>query len=258
MYGQLFQWKFLICNKMQQIYKCNIFGTRIDNLSKKEILDKVNSFLCQKNTFNRISTLNPEILLQAKDNKDLQNAINNSDLNIVDGIGIKFAFLRYGNTLKARYSGIDLTWDILHIANEKNLSIYLVANKEGLSTWQETRDAILKVYPNLHIDGTNIDISNYNLPLTGCQLLITNLGAPHQELFLQSIKDAQNSTLRLGIGVGGAFDYISHKVARAPQWMRTYGLEWLFRLIKQPHRIKRIFNAIIIFPLYIIFTKNTQ
>ncbi|MEA3323237.1 MAG: WecB/TagA/CpsF family glycosyltransferase [Patescibacteria group bacterium] len=242
---------------MQQIYKCNIFGTRIDNLSKKEILDKVNYFLCQNNQFNRISTLNPEILLQTRNNLKLQKAINSSELNIADGIGIKFAFLRYGKILKARYSGIDLVWDILHIANEQKINIYLVANKDGLSTWQGTRDAILEVYPNLQIDGLNINISNYDLPVIDCQLLITNLGAPHQELFLQSIKDAQSSSLQLGIGVGGAFDYISHKVPRAPQWMRNCGFEWLFRLIKQPNRIKRIFNAVIIFPLYVIFTKNT-
>lgn len=247
------------------MYKCNIFGTRIDNLSKKEILDKVNSFLCQKNTFNRISTLNPEILLQAKDNEDLQGAINNSNLNIADGIGIKFAFLRYGQKLKARYSGVDLMWDILHIANDKNLSIYLVANKDGLSTWRETQDAIFKVYPNLQITGLdmNYDIVHDKLEIpdqvwSDIDIIFLNLGAPHQELFLQSIKDAQNSTFRLGVGVGGAFDYISHKVARAPQWMRTCGFEWLFRLIKQPHRFKRIFNAVIIFPIYIIFTKNTH
>ena len=238
-----------------------IFHTRIDNLSKKEILDKINSFLYQTSIFNRVSTLNPEILLQTRVDKDFQNAINTASLNIADGIGVGFAFLRYGQKLKARYSGVDLMWDILEIADKSSYRVCLIANKKGLSTWEQTRDAILEKFPNLKIVGKNInydkgEISNQvQNEINKSDIVFVNFGAPLQEIFLDRLSKA-GSRAKLGIGVGGAFDYISGVVPRAPLWMRQIGLEWLFRLFQQPHRAKRIFNAVVVFPIKIIFDKK--
>jgi len=235
-----------------QIY---ILGTRIDNLTKKEVLHKVSAFL-KNNHFHHIATVNPEIILKTRKDTKYKEILNNTSLNVADGTGIKFAFWRYGQHLKTRYTGITLMWDILHIANEKKLSIYLVANKNGLSSWQESRDAILKVYPNLQIDGKNIDVLNHDELVINHKILITNLGAPHQELFINRLRNSQGSVVSLGVGVGGAFDYVSGKITRAPKCMRNIGLEWLYRLFKQPQRIKRIYHAVIIFPIFILINKK--
>ncbi|XLQ19607.1 MAG: WecB/TagA/CpsF family glycosyltransferase [Candidatus Moraniibacteriota bacterium] len=252
-----------------------IFGTRIDNLSKNEILSEMRVFLSNKK-LQHVTTLNPEILLKAHKDKNFRAVLNKAELNVADGIGIKFAFWRYGEHLKARYSGIDLMWDILDISNEQNLGIYLIANEDGLSTWQETRKAIQKKYPDLKINGidvcchpeldsgSNATKNNYTIEILNqiqddiCQndILFVNLGAPHQELLINRLRNSKSTSLRLGIGVGGSFDYITGKVPRAPKIMRYIGFEWLYRLFKQPNRFKRIMDAVIVFPIVVLFTSE--
>ena len=133
----------------------NILGVKIDNLSKYEILDKVKFFLSE-DKFHQIATVNPEFILEAQKNEAFKNILNSCDLNIADGVGIKFASWRYGKNLKCRMTGVDLMWKIIRLAHQNKLTVFLVANKDGLSTWEETRDVILKSYPDLEINGTNL------------------------------------------------------------------------------------------------------
>jgi len=232
-----------------------ILGTRIDNLTKKETIHKVNVFL-ESDTLHHIVTVNPEIILKSQRDAMYRKILNNSSLNVADGVGITFAFWRHGNRLQSRYTGIALMWDMLYIANEKKLNVFLVANKDGLSSWQETRDAILKVYPQLCIDGKNIDLYDDVLPSVHGQLLFFNLGAPQQELLISALNDSHNASTRIAMGVGGAFDYITGHVVRAPKFMRSIGFEWLYRLFKQPSRVKRIFYAVVIFPILVLINKK--
>lgn len=236
-----------------------ILGIKIDNLTKIEIQQKVESFLMEDN-FHQIATINPEFILAAQENSEFRNILNSCDLNIADGFGIKLAFWRYGKNLKYRLAGIDLMLKILQFANVKKLSVFLAANKNGLSSWEETRDAILKTYPNLEITGENIDTkksykffgcakSGEARQVSSCEILFCNFGTPYQEIFLRSQKGGK---IRLAMGVGGSFDYLTGKTLRAPKFLRQMGLEWLWRLVLQPKRWKRIWNAVIIFPLKII------
>lgn len=250
----------------------NILGVKIDNLSRKEILEKIEGFL-REDKFHQIATINPEFILHAQKDKKFKNILNSCDLNIADGIGIKFAFWRLGlQKLKTKIAGVDLMKEILRIANNRGLGVYLITNKDGLSNWKETRGAILRTYSSLKINGSNLNchsepaeesnpdeirsldfarddmnkIGNYNI-------LFCNFGAPYQEKFLYSLKNLKDAKIRLAMGVGGSFDFLTGKLRRAPLWMRKIGLEWLFRLIQQPRRFRRIFNAVIIFPIRIIF-----
>lgn len=251
-----------------------ILGVRIDNLEKKEILERISNFLDEPR-FHQIATVNPEFTLEAQKNEKFQNILNASDLNVADGMGIRFAFWRHGEKLQARIAGADLMLEILRLAEEKNLKIFLAARKDGLSTWQETREAILKIYPNLQIEGANLDchsrengnpVANQSVSTLDSRrslssqsgggndknILFCNFGAPHQEFFINRVKC---DTIRLAIGVGGSFDFLTGKVCRAPKWMRKMGLEWLWRLILQPKRIGRIFRAVIVFPFKVVFSK---
>jgi len=246
-----------------------ILGISIDNLTKIEIQQKVESFLTE-DKFHQIATINPEFILAAQENMEFKNILNSCDLNIADGFGIKLAFWRYGKILKYRMAGIDLMREILQLANAKKLSVFLAANKNGLSSWEETRDAILRIYPNLEIYGSNINChsersdseaeeSNLNTESRSldyarddtniCDIIFCNFGAPYQEIFLRSQKGGK---IRLAMGVGGSFDYLTGKTPRAPQFLRQMGLEWLWRLLMQPKRWKRIWNATIIFPIKVI------
>ncbi len=256
--------------------KCtaSIFGVRVDNLSKDSILKKIEGFLVSER-FHQIATVNPEFLLEARKNERFHNILNRCELTVSDGIGLTIAFWKQGIKMKDRYPGIDLMWDILEQANRNNYKIFLVARKDGLSTWKETATAVKRKYPQLEIGGTNIDIINLNDVISNHEsvigsaiadevhiahpdLVFCNFGAPEQEYFLNSLRDAKIDSIRVVMGIGGSFDYITGKVARAPLWMQKSGLEWLYRLIKQPQRIVRIFKAIIIFPIIIIFSQNND
>lgn len=254
----------------------NILGVRVDNLSREEILEKVSDFLNEEK-FHQIATINPEFILAAKKNEEFKNILNNCDLNVADGFGIKLAFRRFGETLKARVAGIDLMEEILKIAEKNNFKIFLATNSRGLSTWEETRDAILRKYSKLEISGmdfschSNISVDEFEesiqivsfdftqddkYRINEFDIIFANFGAPYQEKFLNSLKLLENSKIRLAMGVGGSFDYLTGKIKRAPVFMRNAGLEWLWRLVQQPRRIKRIWNAVIIFPLKVIFNKT--
>lgn len=233
----------------------DILGVRIDNFSKEEILEKIEKFLSE-DKFHQIATVNAEFILRAQEDEDFKNILNECDLNIADSISIKYAFLRFGKILKARIAGIDLMHEILKIADEKKMSVFLAASKTGLSNWEETRDALSKIYPNVRFSGGNIDpmITDHRLPMTDCRVIFCNFGAPEQERFIKSVKD---DIMGLAMGVGGSFDFVTGKAKRAPIWMRYFGLEWLWRFIQEPrYRLKRIFNAVIIFPIKVLFSNN--
>lgn len=232
-----------------------ILGVKIDNLSRAKIFEKIESFLAGDKMC-QIATVNPEFILAAQQDEEFKNILNSCDLNVADGVGIWFAFLRFGTYLKTRIAGVDLMDEILKIAEKNNIKIFLAASSGGLSSWEEARDAIFQKYPKLQVSGANLsnNITGCKLPITDCSIILCSFGAPHQEKFLHSLKSQKNDNIRLVVGVGGSFDYLTGKVKRAPRWMRQIGLEWLFRLLQEPrYRVKRIFNAVIIFPIKIIF-----
>lgn len=238
-----------------------IMGVKIDNLSKEEITSRVVDFLSE-DKFHQIATVNPEFILEAQRYAEFKNILNACDLRVADGVGIWFAFLRFGKILKTRMAGADLVEEILRIAAGKNYKIFLAVNSGGLSSWEETRDAILQKYPSLNISGASLNknTTNYQLQTTNADIVFCNFGAPNQEKFLYSLKNQENGKIRLGMGVGGSFDYLTGKVRRAPKILQAIGMEWLFRLIQQPwekklSRLKRIFRAVVIFPIKIIFKK---
>jgi len=237
----------------------NLSGVRIDNLSGEEIEKKVKNFLENKK-FNQIVTVNPEFIIKAQKDSKFKNAINSADLNVADGVGIKFAFWRFQRNLKKRITGIDLMWNILRLAEERGNSIFLLTNKNGLSSWRETGIIIKKKFPLLKIKG--LDTTCYNPEkeyksknIYNFDILFCNFGAPHQEKFIANLKN-KKTNIKLAVGVGGGFDFISGKIKRAPKLFRIFGMEWLWRLILEPrYRIKKIYNAVIIFPIRILLNK---
>lgn len=232
----------------------NILGIRIDNFSKKEILQKIEFFLTE-DKFHQIATINPEFVLKAQNNKQFKSILNSCDLNVADGIGIFFAFLRFGKLLKCHFPGIDLMNEILKIAVDKNLEVFLAVSNKGLSKFQEVKKFLLKIYPDLNISGSDIDPydSDYKLPSASYKILFCNFGAPDQEIFINSLK---NANIRIAMGVGGSFDFVTGKTPRAPKFMQKIGLEWLFRLGLEPqYRLKRVFRAVIVFPVKILLKK---
>lgn len=249
-----------------------IFGVALDNLSQKDILIQVERFLGGTKPL-RIVTVNPEFLLRASRDKAFQYNLALADLRIVDGFGIVLMGWLRGIRIY-RFPGADLMNELLTLANRKKLSVSLAVRKDGLSSYEEIRRALLRKYPHIKISGSeyNIRIRNQESGIMRrgfedediqtpdfseqirqssidnfqSTIVLCNFGAPEQEYFLESLRGVIPSA-RILVGVGGAFDFLTSKQKRAPKWLRALGLEWLWRLCLQPKRFVRIWNATAIF-----------
>jgi len=266
--------------------KIEILGVRFGNISSGEALKKALEYA--KDTHQHyIATPNPEFLLEAKKNEKFCDVLNNSDMNIPDGIGILWAakylditgknkskVARFGkwflsltsvaiypryvkNPLNERITGIDLMIKICEESAKEGLKVFLLGAAEG--TAEKAKETLENKYKNIKIVGTFagspkeqdeaeiIERINHHSPA----ILFVAYGAPAQELWInKNLKKL--SSVKLAMGVGGAFDFIAGGKKRAPSWARKIGLEWLFRLIQEPRRLGRIYRATIKFPLTIL------
>ncbi len=231
-----------------------ILGVKIDKLTTKEVLEKIEEFLLSDKQY-QIVTLNSEMILGAQKDEEYFYILNNADLSVVDGSGLKFAGLAIGNNLE-RTPGADLTKKILRIAQNKKLKVVVLNWSGGLSGKENIEKVLAKKYPELKFVVENIekDFTDFTKTENFARLrefepdiLFITLGAPYQEKFIYYNLNKIPSA-KLALGVGGSFDFISGKIKRAPLIFQKLGIEWLWRLIMQPWRWKRIYNAVIIFP----------
>jgi len=238
----------------------SLLGVKIDNLSLREVLERVESFM-RDNKQHYIVTVNPEFLVLAQKDKDFRKILNKADLSVPDGIGIVFAsLLKKNNLIRSRVTGVDLFEEICYLASMKNWNIFLYGARE--ETREEVKNNLLRKYPELRVNclSENGFLNDYKInDLNTKGILFVALGAAKQEKWInENLENMPN--IKLAVGVGGTFDFISGNVSRAPVILRKIGLEWLWRLIIQPKRFPRIINAVIIFPFLVIkeIIKNSK
>lgn len=241
-----------------------ILGVRIDNLERSEILQRVRGFLSEPK-YHRIATVNPEFLIEGVRNRDFRGTLNRVDLAVADGKGIDWAFSMHDQKLLCRFPGADLAEEILKIAAEKNISVFLAVNALGKSTFAEVKAEVQRRYPALSVEGADLVPDSIDpaallalLRKGSSSIMLCNFGAPEQESFLETLRDHVELPLRLAMGVGGTFDYWTGKARRAPRLMRHYGIEWLWRLLWQPSRAPRIFRAVVLFPIHIVLESDKK
>jgi len=249
-----------------------------------EAVNKAESFLYDKKQ-HYIVTPNPEILIHALKNIEFRKVLNRSGLSIPDGIGIVWAsrFLNKG-VIKERVTGVDFVRKFLEYLDCKNtaedrlyrgfvrsrtyniavqgaglggdngkcapLKILLTGGRNG--TARLSSEILGKQFPSIRFYSLeNIEINRSLFVIRDIirpDIIFTALGAPRQEMWIH--KNLRKiPTAKIAMGVGGAFDFISGKVPRAPRKLQKAGVEWLWRFILQPWRLRRIFNAVVIFPL---------
>lgn len=188
---------------------------------------------------------NPEVLYTALNNELLFNNFTSKKAFIVpDGVGIQIAARYLKTPVKEKIAGIDLMHRIIKKSEDEGRGIYLLgATEENLK--ECIKNLIIK-YPNLNIVGYkngyfNID-NTYNIleeiKSKNPYAIFVAMGCPRQEEFI--IKYMDEISCRIFMGVGGSFDVIAEKVNRAPRWMINIGLEWFYRVIKEPWRIRRL------------------
>lgn len=232
----------------------NILGVNVNIFTKKQVLAKISEFF-NNGRQNFIVTPNPEIILAAScKNNEFLSILNKADLSLPDGAGLKIAAWFSGVNLP-RMAGADLLKDILDMAERQNRRVAVFNLRSGLSDASEIIRALKDKYPNLRLLALDIwkqeIIPEDELARTEefkPEIIFSTFGAPYQEKFIYRNMPKLPS-VKLGMGVGGAFDFLTGKLSRAPRIMRMSGLEWLWRFYKQPSRWKRIYSAVVVFPI---------
>ncbi len=268
-------------------HRVEILKIPFDRVTLEDTIKKCQKWLKEKKKQRFIATPNPEILLKTQTNPKYKKIIQKTDLNIADGIGVLWAATfkkdlnKNNNGLSRLTRGLTLLSKLIiqkseftQILPERVTGTDLMDHLITSSKDMETRIFLLGAGPNVaHKVKKHYEEQNENINIVGTysgspaksdeqkiiskinetnpNLLFVAFGAPKQELWIDRNLN-QMPSVKLAIGVGGAFDFIAGKTKRAPKWMRKSGLEWLYRLIRQPSRIIRIYNATIKFPLTVI------
>ena len=230
--------------------KLSIMDVRIDNLSMEEVL-KTTEEKIHKNEKYIIYTPNTEIIMMCQEDEEFLNLMNKSDINIPDGIGLIYASKIKKHPLKEKVAGFDLSVNLLKMANEKRLKLYVVGGKPGIA--EEAMKNVKKHYPHIEIAGTNhgyfkgAHLGEYgheeelavieDINKAKPHILFVGFGAKKQEQWIEYNKDLINANVI--IGNGGTLDVLAGIVNRAPDIYIKLGLEWLYRLFKEPKRIQR-------------------
>lgn len=219
--------------------KFNILGSYIHAVNLEQSIELITKKVIDGSIL-RIVTANPEIIYQAIEDMKLQTLINTADLVVPDGIGVVWAARRLGIDIKERVTGIDLTERIIEEGNRHGWRIFILGSKPGVAEIAISK--LYQRYPANTYSCYHGYFSKEEEPeviekIKGFvpDILLVGLGAPLQEYW-----NLENKGLaKVSIGVGGTIDVLSGHVPRAPRWIRNIGLEWLFRLVREPNRITR-------------------
>jgi len=234
--------------------RIKLLGVRIDNLSRAEINDWIKDTLDNPPRQKFVATLNPEIALKAHYDKGYREILNGSSLNICDGFGIKLVSFLKGKKIKARYTGAELVEYLFGKCKEEKLKALAIVAQNSLSSPKEIKDGVKKKF-DINISAKFFINQKFfeDKNVQDSEVAFINFGAPEQEKFIFENRKKLPKA-KILVGVGGAFDFLTGKMKRAPKIFQKTGMEWLWRLFLEPKRIKRIWNAIFVFP-YLAITK---
>ncbi len=226
--------------------KTKILDISFDTYTMKEAIEVANQFLLSdKNHY--VVTPNSEMCVEARDDDEFREILNNADLVIPDGIGVVFASKLNKVKLKERVAGYDFVVNFFQNHNKKDkLNVYLLGSKPGVTDKAKTK--IEEKFKNVQIIGHRngyfkkeeeeqivSEIAKLNP-----DIVLIALGMNKQEKFMYTYRNKLNS--KISIGVGGAIDVFAGEVKRAPDIFIKLNLEWFYRLLKQPSRFFRMLS----------------
>jgi len=218
-------------------------GVRVDDITSNQVLERIASAIEHQKACN-IVTVNPELIMTATKNKDFKAIIDHADMVTPDGVGLRIMGFVTGRRLKQRVTGVDLCQAIAEQAAQHGWRIYLLGAAPGVAQQAATNLTIR--YPKLQIVGAssnNPDPQGSTATLADIakakpNILLVAYGSPRQELWINKYREQFDPMIT--IGVGGSFDFIANQSKRAPTWVQSIGLEWLWRLAHEPRRWRRM------------------
>lgn len=222
-----------------------ILGVPLDSVTMQQAVDITLSFL-KEDRNHAVYTPNSEIIMAAHRDEQLKNILKNSDMTVADGAGVILAskILKLG--LPEKVSGIDLVRNLFKISPENNISYFFFGSKPGIA--EAAGEKIRSTYGNIDIKGyrngyfSEADEAEIveQVNASGADVLLVALGAPKQEKWID--KHKSELKVKVCIGIGGSLDVFAGTVKLAPEFYRKHGLEWFYRLCKEPWRYKRMLD----------------
>lgn len=223
--------------------KVNILGVWVDMVNIPRAVDKIMQFF-NDDGLHKVYTPNSEIIMAAYKDDNFRDILNDAELLTADGIGVVYASKILGKPITERAAGYDILCEILERIKGTSRSVFLFGGKPGVAEIAEEK--LKERYPGIVIAGTRNGyfkpeeeediVSQINS--SGAELLLVCLGAPKQELWINKYKDKLN--VKVAMGVGGSLDVFAGTALRAPDFYCKHGLEWFYRLMKQPSRAGRM------------------
>jgi N-acetylglucosaminyldiphosphoundecaprenol N-acetyl-beta-D-mannosaminyltransferase len=226
--------------RKESLKRIKILGIPVDYVDRTTVLDSIENYI-QSGTQHFLSFINPEIIMKCRNSPELKQAIEKADLIAPDGVGLLWASKMIGSPISERVTGSDIIFDIANLSHVKGYSLYFLGAEPGVA--EKSADLLKKKYPNVNIIGThhgyfeNDEAIVSQIEFLRPDILIVCLGMLKQELWIQ--KNIDRLKIPVSFGNGGAFDFTSGKIKRAPLWVQRLGMEWFYRLLKEPKRINR-------------------
>ena len=229
--------------------RVNILGVGFDNVTMEQAVAEGVRLLRTEGVHYAV-TPNPEIVEICRADPEAMEAVNGADLVLADGIGVIYGAKLQKTPLKARVPGIAFAQKLMERMAQGGDTLYLLGSKPGVA--EEAARNLEKRYPGLQIVGTHDGYFQDDGPViedikaSGAAVVFVCLGAPKQEKWMKQNGAATGA--RLLIGMGGCLDVFSGRVQRAPEVFQRLGLEWLYRVAKEPSRIGRVAKL----PLFLV------
>lgn len=241
-------------NNTSELTSVNILGVKVHNVDMETTLALARKWV-NEDTPRYIVTADSFGIFIAQEDKEFMDIINSADLVTPDSTGILVGTKILGTPIRERVSGCDIAAQMCAIAAQDGFSVYLFGAKPGIA--ELAAEHLTANFPGLKIAGTRNGFFTEdetpeivkNIKESGARLLLVAFGIPSQEKWIK--KHLAETGVGVAMGVGGTLDVMSGYIKRAPLWMQKRGLEWLYRLSKDPRKINKV--AILPKFLYLVF-----
>ena len=237
-----------------------ILGVRIDDVTMQEACDHIANLIARGGA-HQVATVNPEFIMTAQRDAEFAAVLAHNSLNVPDGVGVLWAARRLGHPLRERVAGVDMVQQLCALGSQYKWRAYFLGARDGIA---ERAAAVLAFkYQGLIVAGAYAGSPSPDddrdtvarIVRSRPNLLFVAYGAPAQDKWLarnlaqiaaqvemngsKTAGSPEGPGGLVGIGVGGAFDFITGIQMRAPETMQRAGFEWLYRLLREPRRLRR-------------------
>ncbi len=230
--------------------RVNILGVWVHDCDLDAAMQVIERFIQQEPArLHQVCTVNPEFVMEARRNPEFRALLNTADLATPDGVGIVLAARLLGTPLRGRATGVAIVERLARLSAKHGFSVFLLGAAPGVA--EQAARTLCRRFPGVRITGTyagsprdeHLPDILARLRSAAPDVLLVAYGAPRQDLWIRRHRDQLPASIKLAVGVGGVFDYLSGRAPLAPPLMRRLGLEWLYRLIRQPWRWRRILRV---------------